>query len=334
MATGNLFLGYATGKLASLVFYRANGEQVTRSRNFHPRNPRSNPQQVQRAILATISHAYAAGHALFDHSFQGKPVGAPNQRRFQSLNLRILREAIAADLQRESYETMTARVVGPGTSSPVGFAGMIVSEGTYDQRLFTRVYQAEPGETPTIYWQLPAPQANETRAAYAQRVGLLAGDYYTICGFRSDYNKPVFIVTDYRRQPGATQYAGEFYWIRLGVREDFVTSTEAMTGVTLTSIFSVDAYGGRVNIESLLSTPVAGQIDVVAFIDEYVSSYEDVYGTIIRSRKDADLRSNSELAIMAPPAYNGIISLYALDAWRQGTVSVADSSLILEGGDF
>lgn len=334
MAKGNLFLGYGRGKVGSVVFYRADGEQITRSRNLHPRNPRSNPQQVQRAILATISHAYTAGHALFDHSFQGKPVGAPNQRRFQGLNLRILREAIAADLQRESYETMTGRVVGPGTSSPVGFAGMVVSEGTYDQRLFTRVYQEEPGETPSIYYQLPAPQANETRAAYAQRVGLLAGDYYTICGFRSDYNKPVFTVTDFRRQPGATQYAGEFYWIRLGVRADFVASAEAMAGVTLGDIFSVDAYGGRVDIATLLAVTVTTNIEVTSYIDSWVDGYEDVYGTIIRSRKDADLRSNSELAIMAPPAYNGIISLYALDAWRQGTVSVADSSLILEGGDF
>lgn len=334
MAKGNLFLGYARGKVGSVVFYRADGEQVTRSRNYHPRNPKSNPQQVQRAILATISQAYTAGHALFDHSFQGLPVGAPNQRRFQSMNLRILRESIAADLQRESYETMTARVVGPGTSSPVGFAGMVVSEGTYDQRLFTRVYQGEPGETPSIYWQLPHPQANETRAAYAQRVGLLAGDYYTICGFRSDYNKPVFTVTDFRRQPGATQYAGEFFWIRLGVRADFVASTEAMTGVTLGDVFSVDAYGGRVDIATLLAVTVTTNIEVTSYIDSWVNGYEDVYGTIIRSRKDADLRSNSELAIMAPPAYNGIISLYALDAWRQGTVSVADSSLILEGGDF
>lgn len=334
MAKGNLFLGYGSGKVGSVVFYRADGEQITRSRNYHPRNPRSNPQQVQRAILATISQAYTAGHALFDHSFQGLPVGAPNQRRFQSRNLRILREAISADLQRESYETMTGRVVGPGTSSPVGFAGMVVSEGTYDQRLFTRVYQAEEGEAPSIYWQLPSPAANETRTAYAQRVGLLAGDYYTICGFRSDYNKPVFTVTDHRSEPGATQYAGEFFWIRLGVRADFVSSTEAMTGVFLGTVFSVDAYGGQVDVSALLGNLVDTEIVASTYIDSYVENYEDVYGTIIRSRKDQDLRSNSELAVMAPPAYNGIISLYALDAWRQGTVSVADSSLILEGGDF
>lgn len=333
MAKGNLFLGYARGKVGSVVFYRADGEQVTRSRNYHPRNPKSNPQQVQRAILATISQAYTAGHALFDHSFQGQPVGAPNQRRFSSLNLRILREAIAADLQRESYETMTARVVGPGTSSPVGFAGMVVSEGTYDQRLFTRWDDEEEGEPRHIYWQMPSPGASETRAAYAQRVGLLDGDFYTICGFRSDYNKPIFTVTDYRRQPGATQYAGEFFWIRLGVRADFIASTSQMTGVTFGDVFSVDAYGGRVEVSSFLSNAITVEIDASVFISGFVDNYEDIYGTIIRSRKDTDLRSNSELAIMAPPAYNGIISLYALDAWTQGTVSVADSSLILEGGD-
>lgn len=334
MAKGNLFLGQGRGKVGSVVFYRSNGEQITRSRNYHPRNPRSNPQQVQRAILATISHAYTAGNALYDHSFEGYPVGAPNQRRFQHLNLRILRSAIAADLQRESYETMTGRVVGPGTTSPVGFAGMVVSEGSYAQRLFTRVYESQPGEAPSIYWSLPTPLANETRTAYAQRVGLLAGDYYTICGYRSDYDRPLFTVTAHRGEPGATQYAGEFYWIRLGVLSSFVTSTEAMTGVTMGTIFSVDAFGGRVDVATLLALAVTANIEVTSYIDGYVDGFEDVYGTVIRSRKDQDLRSNSELAIMAPAAYNGIISLYALEAWTQGTVSVADSSLILEGGDF
>lgn len=334
MAKGNLFLGQGRGKVGSVVFYRQDGEQITRTRNFHPRNPRSNSQQMQRAILATISQAYTAGHALFDHSFEGYSVGAHNQRRFQYLNLRLLRSAIAADLQRESYETMTGRVVGPGTTSPVGFSGMVVSEGSYAQRLFTREYEEEPGEAPSIYWQLPAPLANETRTAYAQRVGLLAGDYYTICGYRSDYDRPLFTVTAHRGEPGATQYAGEFFWIRLGVLSSFVSSSEAMTGVTFGDIFSVDAFGGRVLVSSLLQTPVTGNIDAMAIIDNYVENYEDIYGTIIRSRKDQDLRSNSELALMAPPAYNGIISLYALEAWTQGTVSVADSSLILEGGDF
>lgn len=334
MAKGNLFLGQGRGKVGSVVFYRQGGEQITRTRNFHPRNPRSNTQQMQRAILATISHAYTAGHVLFDHSFEGYSVGAHSQRRYQHLNLRILRSAIAADLQRESYETMTGRVVGPGTTSPVGFAGMVVSEGSYAQRLFTRVYEGEPGETPSISWQLPAPLANETRTAYAQRVGLLAGDYYTICGYRSDYDRPLFTVSAHRGQPGATQYAGEFYWVRLGVISSFVTSTDPMTGITLGNIFSVDAFGGRVDIVTLLGTSVTASLTADTYIDGYVDGYEDVYGTVIRSRKDQDLRSDSELAIMAPPAYNGIISLYALEAWTQGTVSVADSSLILEGGDF
>lgn len=71
MAKGNMFLGMARGKVGDVVFYRADGQQLSRVRNRNPRNPRTNAQLFQRAIMATVVQAYAAGKELFDHSFQG-----------------------------------------------------------------------------------------------------------------------------------------------------------------------------------------------------------------------------------------------------------------------
>lgn len=48
MAKGNMLLGYARGKVGSLVFARRKGEQITRARNFAPANPRTNAQMSQR----------------------------------------------------------------------------------------------------------------------------------------------------------------------------------------------------------------------------------------------------------------------------------------------
>lgn len=43
-----MLLGYARGKVGSLVFARRKGEQITRARNFAPANPRTNAQMTQR----------------------------------------------------------------------------------------------------------------------------------------------------------------------------------------------------------------------------------------------------------------------------------------------
>ena len=43
------------------VFSRLNGQQVSRVRNRNPKNPRTNAQLYQRAIMATVMQAYSAG---------------------------------------------------------------------------------------------------------------------------------------------------------------------------------------------------------------------------------------------------------------------------------
>lgn len=48
MSKGNMLLGYARGKVGSLVFSRRKGEQITRARNTSPANPRTNAQMAQR----------------------------------------------------------------------------------------------------------------------------------------------------------------------------------------------------------------------------------------------------------------------------------------------
>ena len=120
----------ARGKVGDVVFSRLNGQQIARVRNRNPKNPRTNAQLYQRAIMATVMQAYSAGIAIFDHSFQGKEVGAQNQRRFMSLNAKLLRSQIAADLNGSvAVASQVGRVVAPGVSSPVA-ACLQVSEGS------------------------------------------------------------------------------------------------------------------------------------------------------------------------------------------------------------
>lgn len=98
MAKGNLFLGFGRGKVGDVVMYRANGEQVTRARNRSPKNPQTALQLLQRSIMHTSSAAYSQLSKICDHSFQGFQTGTENQSRFTKLNVAMLRNRCADEI--------------------------------------------------------------------------------------------------------------------------------------------------------------------------------------------------------------------------------------------
>lgn len=319
MAKDNLFLGQARGKIGDIVLYRMDGRQMARTRNRNPRNPRTEKQQFQRAIMATIAQAYSVGKAIFDHSFQGKSVGAWNQRRFSRVNADKLRAAIANDIANNvALASQIGRVVAPSATYPVAFP-YIISEGSYSQNLFS-----EDGK-----W--PAPTSGvATLGAYADQLGLLAGDYYTIVAFIVDYQGAAVYTVDGAQEGFGQQFPCKFGFIRMKVKDSIIGSTEAISGTpSLRTLFDVDAAE---NLDYSLSaiTPTSGITleDLQADGTDYAGGYG-----IIRSRKDQDLRSNSEIVIQTDSERPyGLVSQYVLDAWMAGTQQLGNSELILEGG--
>lgn len=91
MAKGNLFLGQAKGKVGSIVFARAFGQQITRTKPTSVANPKTIGQNTQRAILATIAKSAAALTPLVDHSFASVTYGAESVRHFRKINMGLLR---------------------------------------------------------------------------------------------------------------------------------------------------------------------------------------------------------------------------------------------------
>ena len=313
MAKDNLFLGMARGKVGDIVFYRQNGQQITRTRNRAPRNPRTNAQLVQRAIAATVQQMYSAGSAIFDHSFQGRSAGAENQRAFLSLNMRQLRLDIARDIEEgvTTAEAARARVSSPRGKVPVPYS-YIISEGKYDQRLFY---------VDTTDWtKLPTPAENETVAAYATRNNIVAGDIYTIVAIASS-TEPYFDDPDGNLL--ASTPRANFGFLRLTVDKD------------LTSDAPMEQLGDIFTVEGSTSSSIDGTTSIDDSITpaDIVGNPDFTQGAIgvIRSRKDQDLRSNSSMVFKSSL---GIIAPYITSVWGAGTVHVGDSDLILEGGDF
>lgn len=160
MAKGNLFLGMGRGSVGDVTFYRSNGQQVSRARNRRPSNPKSDAQIYQRAISATISQAYKAGKAIFDHAFEGRRVPSGNQQRFLSVNMRKLRAAIMADLATANTpEQCAGVVVSPRSTAPVAFAYRI-SEGSLIQSLFDYVLDSEGSDQ---YWPMCQDEGRQRR---------------------------------------------------------------------------------------------------------------------------------------------------------------------------
>lgn len=328
MAKGNLFQGMGRGKVGDVVFSRLNGEQISRVRNRHPKNPRSNSQLYQRAIMATVMQAYSAGKAIFDHSFEGYAVGAQNQRRFLSLNAKMLRQLVATDINTPiATNSQKARVVAPGVSVPVANP-FIISRGSYQQTLWN--WNAQD-----FGYTLPNPNNNETVAAYATRVGLVAGDIYTFVALA--IKKDIAYQSNLYDDALASQNYCSFGWIRLIVKENLSAVTTTINN--LTDIFDVQDSGG----DFAMDTTVIRGIEIgdpITIEQMLVVNNADYTQTgaigLIRSRLDQDLRSDSVMNVnYGTTAENmyGIASDYILDEWKNATTSVGDSDLILEGGD-
>lgn len=337
MAKGNMLQGMATGKLGDVVFARANGEQISRVRNRHPKNPRTNKQMYQRAVMATVMQAYSAGQEIFNHAFQGKSVGAENQRAFLSKNSKLLRGLIAAELEAgTSALNCNAAVVAPGAITPVPNEYMI-SEGTYPQNFLG-------WDATNQRFSTPAALEGETVAQYAQRLGLVAGDIYTFVLMVISGSTPSFTVRGVTTATtGAykpeSQYPCIFAFLRVQVR-DVSAMTDPAAEASFADVFDVTATkNANASLEMSLASDTISLTDIVsATIFPAVSANLASFG-VIRSRLDQDLRSTSFMHVASPVSGRatagmyGITSPLALAAWQQGTEALGDSDLILEGGD-
>lgn len=348
MSKGNLFQGMARGSVGDVTFSRLNGKQIARVRNRNPRNPKTNPQLYGRAIMATVMRAYSAGREIFDHAFESVAVGAASQNRFLSLNNRVLREYLAADINNSALVNKSINTfVGPKVQSPVP-GRYVISEGSLDAGLFGAFY-AGGGTGRIDYSGLTAPTEGQTAAVYFGNLvtqgKIAADDLYTICVFYCDPTTvPLFEIRE-RTEPATKQYATSFIYARLRPNMALQEAT-ALQATDLqvigesgsgegAGVFYVDSYGGTGDTASFVEG-----LNTVAFGDEIGINtlMNDAYGTIgvIHSKVNTTLRSSSE---MVPSGWGvsadtpfGITAPAILDAWKQGAAQVGTSDLILEGG--
>ena len=328
MSRGNLFLGMARGSVGDVTFYRADGQQLARVRNRNPKNPKTEAQLYQRAIMATVIKAYQAGKEIFDHSFQGFSVGAQCQRQFMRLNAKMLRQLVATDINTP-IRTMDqkARVVAPGVNTCVADP-FIISRGSYQQMLWEY--------NPQLFsFKTPAALENEKVSEYAQRVNLIAGDIYTFVVF-AEKEDMAYVSPNWDDALASLNYC-DFGWVRCIVKSGLSDDSDAAEHID--QLFDFQSSGGVFDTSKSIikAVPLGGNVQIATLLDRSADHYTNTGGIgMIRSRLDMDLRSDSEIHMNygsdAEDMF-GIASDYILDEWRSGTTQVGNSELILEGGD-
>lgn len=316
MAKGNPFLGTSSGSVGDVTLYRRNGEQISRVRVRQVANPQTSRQVYTRAILATISKAYSAGHAIFDHSFEGERVPLGAQRYFLRENLRMLRANITADRDANLEAPLSNPLVAKNAPYPV-IGQYIVSHGS----LFNTLVSITPG-TADNAGHFDIGQAFGTSATWGDfydSLGLLPDDIYTFVFFA--YGDVQAMVSG--------NYTTEFGFVRLSCKQLTDEQRLLTTEPKISDFFDI-AKSGNVSAATL-AFGENNRADITLYSGRTVQSL-----ACIRSREDSGLRSSEQMVYMVGDDIAGTDGTYwgnVFDRWSSG-LQLGESSLILEGGGF
>ena len=316
MAKGNPFLGTSSGSVGDVTLYRRNGEQISRVRVRKVANPQTSRQVYTRAILATISKAYSAGHAIFDHSFEGERVPLGAQRYFLRENLRMLRANIAADRDANLEAPLSNPLVAKNAPYPV-IGQYIVSHGS----LFNTLVSITTGT---------ADNTGHFDIGRAFGVSATWGNFYDSLGLDPDdiYTFVFFAYGDVQAMVSGN-YTAEFGFVRLSCKQLTDEQRLLTTEPTISDFFDI-AKSGNVSAATL-AFGENNRSDITLYSGRTVQSL-----ACIRSREDSGLRSSEQMVFMVGDDIAGTDGTYwgnVYERWSEG-LQLGDSSLILEGGGF
>lgn len=118
-----MLLGYAKGKVGSMVFSRLRGEQITRAYNASPANPRSDSQQLQRTKLANLVNFYRRGRSLLNHSFTNKKENQSSYNAFVSRNIQNTTVHLTKSQAANAMSIVGPYVISDGVLPPIQING-------------------------------------------------------------------------------------------------------------------------------------------------------------------------------------------------------------------
>lgn len=312
MATGNMLLGYARGKVGDLVFTRRNGKQVTRPRVRVVNNPKTEGQQIQRMIFASVIAAYSRMKSICDHSFEGVKYGADSQAKFMRENLKRLRAfypTSADPTQSANTDPVdTMAFVLPNDKAMAG-AGLIIARGSIPAPEVQK-----DGNGMLLGFGSGADEDHTTGGVLAG-LGAMPGDQITACALRSVGNGYVFAKSRYVVIAGATANELTDPWNSDGTGSIF-DADKTKVDPNATIVVGDIGLGNPISVSNLKDDIVAAAI---------IISRRDESGNWLRS--DAILYNATDEAAF-------YTADYALPYWQfSGTDIATDDPHYLNNAD-
>lgn len=170
MSNGNMLLGYARGKVGSLVFSRNKGKQVTAAYNSSPANPRSESQMTQRATFLGVQKFFTKGRqAFFRFAFEDKKTKESEFAAFMRNNIKR-----GVMLSQEAFNNATYPAIGKFIMTK-GSLGVVQIEEYNDDGVYVLNL---PGLTVSSNF-------GDLSQALINRYGVQNGDLITICFIRA-----------------------------------------------------------------------------------------------------------------------------------------------------
>lgn len=303
-----MLLGLARGKVGDLVFTRRNGEQITRPRVRVVNNPKTEGQQIQRMIFASVIAAYSRMKSICDHSFEGVKYGADSQAKFMSENLKRLRAFYPKDQDPNNKPIDSMAFVLPNNRAMAG-AGLIIARGSIPAP------EAKVNASGVLSGFGDGADEEHSTGSVLEGLGALPGDQITACALRSIGNGYAFAKSRYVVRADATENELEDPWNANGTGGIFdADKTEVNPNVTI--VVGDIAQGNPISVSNLKDDIVAAAI---------IISRRDEAGNWLRS--DAILYNATDEAAFYSAAY-------ALPYWQfSGTDIATDDPHYLNNAD-
>lgn len=349
MAKSKSFFGLRRGSTKSHTYSILNGQQITKDRVQAVANPKTQKQQFQRAIMATVMAAYSEMKEIEDHAFQGKKKGSENQREFMSRNLVAMRNAF---LQYQDNNTAAADqkffAVGPKTPTVLP-CEWILSHGTMEEQSFL---QYDDGDHALRTSNLVS--YTEESGGYTSTLGEIADNFGIIPGMQITFvcvnatNGPRIYEVDSANYAGYHDF--KYRYCRLVFKqfdraEQVATPTADLQALYLAFIAKV--------VDTNRSTPslVTSLIEDAGHLEGYYNFIYDAEDLlkgaafdetltaaigIITSMVDGPERSTSKMEVRSLANRAQAIGLawnWVPLAWQNSGANLGESDLYLEGGE-
>lgn len=128
MSKGNLFLGKARGKVGSVVFSTLKGQQIARSYNANPNNPRSINQMAQRVLLGApvLFYRHATANRL-KFAFENKLQNQSDYNAFVSANIDTAKIAMTKEMVANNFPAIGNWRITKGSLLGMNFTHTVVA---------------------------------------------------------------------------------------------------------------------------------------------------------------------------------------------------------------